>query len=85
MLRVVIPACVGLFLLTGSALAQDSFGVPLNPKRPLTPEEIERKKAADDAYRAAIQKIPDKKTSADPWGTIRPAAPAKSKPPPQQQ
>ncbi|MBV1698253.1 MAG: hypothetical protein KGK33_13775 [Hyphomicrobiales bacterium] len=53
----------------------------MNPKRPLTPEEVQQRKAADEAYQAAIKKIPDKKTSADPWGNIRPAAPAsKNKP-----
>jgi len=81
MLRVIIQACVCLCLLAGAAFAQDSAGVPINPKRPLTPEEVERKKATDEAYQAAIKKIPDKKASADPWGAIRPAAPtAKNKP-----
>jgi hypothetical protein len=81
MLRVLLQACVCLCLLAGAAFAQDSVGVPMNPKRPLTPEEVQQRKAADEAYQAAIKKIPDKKTSADPWGNIRPAAPAsKNKP-----
>ncbi len=54
MLRVLIQTCVCLSLLAGNAFAQDTFGVPLNPKRPLTQEEIARKKAADEAYQAAI-------------------------------
>jgi hypothetical protein len=76
MLRVIIQACVCLCLLAGAAMAQDHAGVPLNPKRPLTAEEAAKKKATDEAYQAAIKKIPDKKASADPWGTIRPTAPA---------
>jgi hypothetical protein len=81
MLRVLIQTCVCLCLLAGTALAQDRLGVPLNPKRPLTPEEAAKRKASDEAYQAAINKIPDKKSSADPWGTIRPASPApKNKP-----
>jgi hypothetical protein len=70
-----------LALLAGTAAAQDTqdrTGLPLNYKPPPTQEEIERQKALDRAYQATVQKIPDKKSSADPWGAIRPAAPASS-------
>jgi ATP-dependent DNA ligase len=40
-------------------------------KRQLTPEEQERQKQLDAAYRAAQKKIPDQK-AADPWGGVRP-------------
>jgi hypothetical protein len=81
MLRVLIRTCVCVCFLAGAAFAQDGVGVPINPKRALTPEEAARKKASDEAYQAAINKIPDKKSPADPWGTIRPASPAsKNKP-----
>jgi hypothetical protein len=40
-------------------------------KPPPTPEEIERQKAIDEAYKAASKKIPDKKVN-DPWATVRP-------------
>jgi len=79
MLRVILWAYIFVFSLVGTTLAQDTFGVPFNPKRPPTQEEIDRKKAADEAYEAAIQKIPDKKSAADPWGTIRPSPPADAK------
>jgi hypothetical protein len=63
-------------LFTAPALAQDTLGVPLNSKPEMSKEELERRKANDRAYEAAIKKIPDKKPSGDPWGDIRPAAPA---------
>ena len=58
--------------LTGTASAQFMPGINLAPdSRPLTPEEKEKRKAVDDAYRSAIGKVPDKKKSADPWEDIR--------------
>ena len=45
----------------------------------LASEEIEKQKAADRAYNTAIQKIPEKKSSVDPWGNIRPSSPSASK------
>jgi hypothetical protein len=54
--------------------SNSTIGIPLNRQLPPTAEEIERRKAADQEYNAAIQKIPDKKPSADPWGNIRPGS-----------
>ncbi len=81
MQRKIIQACVIVTFLTGPAFAQNSsLSVPVNPpKPPPTQEEIEKQKAADRAYNAAIQKIPDKKSSVDPWGNIRPSSPSPSK------
>ena len=87
MLRKLLPACAIVALISWPAFAQSdsssgSVGVPLNPEKRLTPEEIEKRKEADRAYNAAIQKIPDKKPSSDPWGNIRPGSPtAKNKQP----
>jgi hypothetical protein len=54
--------------------AQSPFGMPFKPKAsPPTQEQIERQRATDKAYEAAIHKLPDKKSSADPWGDVRPA------------
>jgi hypothetical protein len=50
-----------------------------------TPEEKEQEAIRDQAYRESLKKIPDAKTSSDPWGTVRSsdapkaAAPAKPK------
>ena len=59
--------------LAGSGSAQQFMpGMNLVPEsRPLTSEEREKRKAIDDAYRSAIEKLPDQKKSADPWGDVR--------------
>ncbi|MGB8446945.1 MAG: hypothetical protein WCE32_21460, partial [Pseudolabrys sp.] len=69
-------AGVIVMLLSGTAFAQSMRpGINLTPgNRPLSPEEQARQKAVDDAYRSAIEKLPDKKKSADPWNSIRPAS-----------
>ncbi len=44
-----------------------------------TPEEKEADEQRDKAYRESLKKIPDAKTSSDPWGGVRsdtPKAPA---------
>ena len=54
--------------------AQSPLGMPFKPKAsPPTQEQIKRQRATDKAYEAAIHKLPDKKSSADPWGDVRPA------------
>ena len=71
--------CAGaiLLLMIDAAAAQSGFGLPFKQKAPPpSKEQIERRKAADKAYDAAIQKIPEKKSSADPWGDVRPSSPA---------
>ena len=73
---VVLPA--------GAAYAQfpmPSISLQGEPKRKLTPEEQEKQKKLDDAYQSATNKIPDKKTTSDPWGTVRssPSTASKSK------
>jgi hypothetical protein len=45
-----------------------------------TPEEKEADAARDKAYRESLKKIPDAKTSNDPWGNVRAAEPAKAAP-----
>ena len=75
MVRKAILAGALLALAAGPASAQ----VMMNPfkapeKRALTQEEIDKKKAADAAYKAAMDKIPEKKAgSSDPWGSVREA------------
>ncbi|HYV71841.1 MAG TPA: hypothetical protein VE970_17250 [Pseudolabrys sp.] len=43
----------------------------MNDKPPPSKEEKEKQKAIDDAYRSAIEKLPEKKKSADPWEGVR--------------
>jgi hypothetical protein len=57
---------------TGSAQQQFMPGINLNSdSRPLTTEEKEKRKAIDDAYRSAIEKLPDQNKSTDPWEDVR--------------
>jgi hypothetical protein len=49
-------------------------------KRPQTEEkkiDTRTKKADENAYKAALEKIPEPKEKYDPWGIARPAEPAK--------
>ena len=45
-----------------------------------SPEEREQDAIADKAYRESLRKIPNAKTDADPWGSVRSDAP-KAAPP----
>jgi hypothetical protein len=94
-----IFACAGamLILTAASASAQGvtlgNGGVGFSPFAPQekpkpTPDQIEKQQRLDDAYKAATNKIPDQKSGGDPWGMVRPTAPAptaKKKPPAQAQ
>jgi hypothetical protein len=76
MLRKFLGAAVILAFLTGTAAAQLpmpglSFGH--DEKKKLTPEEQAAQDARDKAYKAQLNKIPEKK--ADPWGNIREGQP----------
>ncbi len=83
MQRIFIVAAASVAFLTGAltgmAVAQDTLGIPLKSATPPSKEEAEKQKAADRAYDAALHKIPERKTPVDPWGTIRPSAPATAK------
>ena len=79
MLRKLVRAAVIAAMFVGPAAAQDNFGIPVNPKRPPSGQDIEKQKATDRDYDAAMKKIPDKKSSGDPWGVIRPSPTAKNK------
>ena len=81
----VLSAAAALVLLTGPAFAQ-------MPQMNLVPEiasksseEKEQDAIKEKAYRESLKKIPDAKTSSDPWGSVRTetpkaaAAPAKPK------
>jgi hypothetical protein len=81
----VFSAMVVIALLTVPAYAQIP-NVNLIPETPSkTPEEKEADAIKDKAYRESLRKIPDAKTSSDPWGTVRAvdapktSAPAKPK------
>jgi len=74
MVRKLILAGALLAVAAGPAAAQVSLSpFKAQDKRPMTQEELEKKKAADAAYKAAMDKIPEKKAANDPWGNIREA------------
>ena len=62
------------FLLTfvaAPAFAQAlGTGIPLNQEKELTPEQIEKRRKTEEAYRSTIKNIPDAKP-VDPWGNMR--------------
>ena len=71
--------------LTAPAYAQTP-NINLIPElQSKSPEEKEQEAAKDKAYRESLKKIPDAKTSTDPWGNVRsadtpkPASPPKAK------
>jgi hypothetical protein len=83
MLRKLVQAAAVIALLAAPAAAQFMPSLPLGgtDKPPPTPEEVEKQKALDNAYKSATSKIPDKKQQAtDPWGNIRQSPPPKNKP-----
>jgi hypothetical protein len=85
MRSILIALAAALAIPAGSAFAQNPFMPKMSlggkdEKKPLTPEEQERQKQIDDAYKAATNKIPNQ-TANDPWTGVRPtpAAPAPKK------
>jgi hypothetical protein len=78
-----LSAAAMVVLLTVPAHAQTP-NINLMPElQSKSPEEKEQEAIRDKAYKDSLRKIPDAKTSSDPWGTVRSteapkaAAPAK--------
>jgi len=79
MLRKLIPAAAILALVTGPAAAQVALSPFKHEERKLTPDELKAQQQREKDYKAAMDKIPDKKTANDPWGDVRPAPQATAK------
>jgi len=73
MLRNLIQAAAILALVTGPASAQVALSPFKEQDKRLTPDELKAKQDRERDYKAAMDKIPDKKVTVDPWGDIRPA------------
>jgi len=73
MLRNLIQAAAILALLTVPAAAQVALSPFKGQERKLTPDELKAQQQREKDYKAAMDKIPDKKVARDPWGDIRPA------------
>jgi hypothetical protein len=71
-LRKLIQAVALIALTTGGAYAQVA---PLPDNSTPPTKEEQEKKAADDAYRSSLRRIPTTQNTADPWGDVRPSAP----------
>ena len=69
----VFRIAAAIALLTAPAYAQMSTpNINLIPELATkTPEEKEQEAAQQKAYKESLKKIPDAKTSSDPWGTVR--------------
>ena len=81
----ILSAAAVIVLLTAPAYAQTP-NINLIPElQSKSPEEKEQEAIRDKAYKESLRKIPDAKTSSDPWGTGRSneapkaAAPARPK------
>ena len=73
MLRNLIPAAAILALVTAPAAAQMALSPFKEQEKKLTPDELKEKQQREKDYKAAMDKIPDKKVVKDPWGDVRPA------------
>jgi len=73
----VFVAFAGLAVAAGPALAQapEQDSTPHINMLADTPSKTPEEKAADDerdkAYKESLRKIPDAKSSSDPWGVVR--------------
>jgi hypothetical protein len=88
-MKVLFAAAV-IAMLAGPACAQSSSPKTLEElMNAKTPDQIEKERATDRAYKDSLKKIPDAKAPADPWGNARSTnapettakAPAAKKPP----
>jgi hypothetical protein len=75
-MRKIIVAAGLLALLAGPAYSQAMSLFPQPGDTRKSPEEVERERAIEQQYKSATDKIPDKKSSNDPWGNVR-SAPSK--------
>ena len=76
-MKVITFAALALSLLALSLLAVPAHA---QGKRPQTEEKKvkdDRPKVDENAYKAALERIPEPKEKYDPWGVARPPEPAK--------
>lgn len=64
-------AALAFAVIAGPALAQMPSINMLDQGKPKSQEEIDRGHAIDDAYKSTMKKVPDQKTSSDPWADVR--------------
>lgn len=67
----ILGAAAVIVLLTAPAYAQTPHINLIPELQSKTPEEKEADAVRERAYRDSLKKIPDAKTSSDPWGNVR--------------
>jgi hypothetical protein len=67
----VLRAVAVIALLAGPAYAQSPHVNLLTDTPSKTQEEKDADAVKEKAYRESLRKIPDAKTSSDPWGAVR--------------
>jgi hypothetical protein len=68
----VFCAAATIAMLAGPVYAQGKAPKTLEEMMDAkTPEQVEKERAADKAYKESLKKIPDAKAPADPWGNAR--------------
>ena len=74
----ILSAAAVIALLAGPAYAQGHQINLISELPSKTPEEKEADAIKEKAYKESLRKIPDTKTSSDPWGNVRGADTPKS-------
>jgi len=70
MFRTTFVAGLIAVMLGGPAAAQAL--IPTGPRGP-SREQIEKEKREENAAKRAMDDVPDRKATKDPWGNLRPA------------
>ena len=72
-MKAILASAAIILTLAAPAYAQSKEEVP-TPEQMMggkTPDQIEKEREADKAYKESLKKIPDVKGSNDPWGGVR--------------
>jgi len=68
----IFPLVAVVAMLAGPAYAQDTPHINLAPEVVTkSPEEKAAEAERDKAYKESLRKIPDAKSTSDPWGGVR--------------
>ena len=73
-MKVVFASAATILMLAAPAYAQSKASTMPTMEQMMdgkTPDQIEKEQAAEKAYKESLKKIPDAKTSYDPWGSAR--------------
>lgn len=69
-MRPFVLALIFAFIAAPAFAQPLGTGIPLNQEKEVTPEQREKRRKTEEAYRATIKNIPDAKP-VDPWGNMR--------------